>query len=393
MTAEIIPTVGATQLVAFDHQPTIRTKFGIGALEQLGQSALELSGSRILLVTDDGLIKAGHVARAEDILRDSGLTVFTFSDVEENPTTACVERGVAYVVAQGGVDLIVALGGGSSMDSAKAINFLITNGGKMEDYWGKEKAKKPLLPSIGVPTTAGTGSEAQRFALISQAESHRKMACGDIKARFKTVILDPALITSVPKAVAAHAGMDAITHAVESYVSSARNPYSQLYAREAWRQLEANFERVLAEPDDLDAWGHMLLGAHYSGCAIENSMLGAAHACANPLTARYGVIHGVAVGMMLPHVIRFNADAVGPLYGELTDAARLFGEDEACERLARRVDELREAAGQAGRLRDFDIPPEALHDLAEAAKNEWTGNFNPRPVDVEALEGLYRVAW
>ena len=381
-----------SDLAMCDYHPTIRVKFGEDALAELGRSARDLGGTRALLVTDPGLIAAGHVAHALAILEEAGVAVFVFHEVEENPTTAHVRACVRFAESVGGIDLIIALGGGSSMDCAKGANFLLTNGGEMEDYWGKELAKQPLLPSIGIPTTAGTGSEAQRFALISHEETHRKMACGDIKARFRTVILDPLLLRSAPRSVAAATGMDAITHAVESYVTLKRGPFSQLFAKEAWRLLNANFEKVLLRRDDAKAWGQMLLGAHFSGAAIENSMLGAAHACANPLTARFNVTHGTAVSMMLPHVIRFNRGLVGDLYAELLAVAGLeIGSDPAAT-LAERIDHLRELAGLPGRLTDFGIEPGDLPKLAKEAKTQWTGTFNPRPVSESEFEALFRSA-
>src|SRR5438132_8949800 len=174
-----------------------------------------------------------------------------------------------------------------------------------------------MLPAIGVPTTAGTGSEAQSYAIISDAETHVKMACGDPKAAFRIAILDPTLTVSQPKTVTAIAGFDAISHAVESYVTVSRTAISDLFARGAWRLLEAHYERVLVHPHDLPARGAMLVGAHEAGIAIEQSMLGATHACANPLTARYGTTHGIAIALMLPHVFRWNAEAAGDRYAAL----------------------------------------------------------------------------
>lgn len=392
MTAQSAISQRASQ-DAFDFQPTTRVRFGAGTLAELGECVQTLNGKRVLLVTDAGLMAAGHASRAADILRAADLHVFLFSDVHENPTTADVAQCVEYARSEGGVDCIVALGGGSAMDCAKGFNFLYTNGGQMEDYWGKEKAARPMLPSIGVPTTAGTGSEAQRFALISHAETHRKMACGDIKARFSTVVLDPELLVSVPRSVAASTGMDAITHAVESFVTTARNSVSQLFAKEAWRLLNANFEAVLRHDSDTDAWGAMLLGAHYAGSAIENAMLGAAHACANPLTARFDVVHGTAVGLMLPHVIRFNRDAVGDLYGILAQEAQLSeaGSDPV-ESLAQRIEALRDIAGLPGRLETLQIHADQLQVLAEDAATQWTGSFNPRPASITDFLNLYTTA-
>ena len=208
------------------------------------------------------------------------------------------------------------------MDCAKGINFLLTNGGRMADYKGFGKATKPMLPSVGVPTTAGTGSEAQCYALITDEQTHLKMACGDKKAAFRVAILDPEVTLSQPQTVTAVTGIDAVAHAIESFVCTKRNPLSQMCSPAAWRHLEPNFETVLRRPNDLAARGAMQVGAYLAGMAIENAMLGVCHSCANPLTAHYGITHGVAIGVMLPHVIRFNAPAVGPLYAELVDQAR-----------------------------------------------------------------------
>ena len=367
---------------SFDFQSSTRVVFGENSLDQLGDLTKELGGARVLLVTDPGIIRAGIPERALDSLQVANLDTFLFDGVAENPTSRHVADGVQFAKDQGGIDLLIGLGGGSAMDCAKGINFILTNGGRMEDYWGVDKATKPMLPAIGIPTTAGTGSEAQSFALISQEGTHQKMACGDKKARFRIVILDPVLTATTPKGVIAATGIDAISHAVESYVSTRRNPISQMFAKEAWQLLEKSFEIVVRDPENLEARSQMLLGAHLAGAAIENSMLGAAHACANPLTARYNITHGVAVGLMLPSVVRFNTQAVSRLYQELYLSP-----------LHKRVSELRAVAGLPERLRNFEIQREDLSQLAEAAAKEWTGKFNPRPVSKVELLKLYEAAY
>jgi len=378
----------------FDFQPTTRVIFDENAVDQLGALTRELGGRRILLVTDPGILRAGHVERALHALQKEPLEVFIFSEVEENPTTRHVENGVQFAKANASIDLIIGLGGGSAMDCAKGINFLLTNGGKMEDYWGVDKAAKPMLPSIGIPTTAGTGSEAQSFALISQEKTHIKMACGDKKARFRAVILDPNLVKTAPPKVAALAGIDAISHAVESYVCTRRNPISQMFAREAWRLLEQSFEVILKKPENIAAQSNMLLGAHLAGAAIENSMLGAAHASANPLTAAYGVPHGIAIGSMLPHVIRFNSAIVNDDYAGLLEAAGISSAPQTGgERLIERIVELKNAANLPQRLRECNVEKQALPDLAKAAASQWTGKFNPRPVAEKELLELYAAAF
>jgi alcohol dehydrogenase len=354
----------------------------------------ELGGSRVLLVTDPGLEEAGHPQKALAALREANLEAFLFDGVEENPTSLHVEAGVDEARRRR-IDFLVAVGGGSSMDCAKGINFVLTNGGTMSDYKGFGKATRPMLPSVGVPATAGTGSEAQSYALIADDKTHLKMACGDRKAAFRAAVLDPEVTVSQPRSVTAVTGIDALAHAVESYVCTKRNPLSQTFGREAWRLLEGYLETVLRRPDDLEARGAMQVGAHFAGVAIENAMLGACHACANPLTAHYGTTHGIAVGVLLPHVIRFNAAAVGDLYGELAHEVNLANGDTAAagEALARRVEELLRSAGMPTTLSECGVSREILPLLAEEAAGQWTARYNPRPAGEAELLHLYEAAF
>ncbi|HEX8476330.1 MAG TPA: iron-containing alcohol dehydrogenase [Pyrinomonadaceae bacterium] len=389
----------------FDFQPRTRVIFGAGALARLADAARELGFRRTLLVADRGLVAAGHVEQASRLLRGAGVAVNAFHDFESNPDTSMVERGRAHA-ATCEVDSIVALGGGSSLDCAKGINFLLTNGGEMRDYLGYGKAARPLLPMIGIPTTAGTGSEAQSYALISDAETHEKMACGDPRAAFRVAILDPALTLTQPRGVAATAGFDALAHAVETYVTTKRNPFSETFSREAWRLLHANYERVLSHPSDLEARGAMQLGAHFAGVAIENSMLGATHACANPLSARYGTEHGAALAMLLPTVVRWNNVVAATRYDELLSFAhdesdglgrsrrrRVVVGNDVGERLARRLRELIDAAGLPSRLGSGGVPQDDLPTLARDAASQWTGRFNPRPFDEQGALEVYQWAY
>jgi alcohol dehydrogenase len=388
------PRPGPAAPTAFDYHALTRVVFGPGTLGRLGDLARELGGTRVLLVTDPGLEAAGHPQRALAALRGAGLETFLFDGVEENPTTRHVEVGVDEA-RRNRVDLLVAVGGGSSMDCAKGINFLLTNGGEMRDYQGFGKASRPMLPSIGVPTTAGTGSDAQSYALIADEKTHMKMACGDRKAAFRAAVLDPEVTVSQPRGVTAVTGIDALAHAVESYVCTKRNLLSAAYAREAWRLLEGNFETVLRQPTDLEARGAMQVGAHFAGVAIENAMLGACHACANPLTAHYGLTHGIAIGVMLPHVVRFNAEAAGLLYGDLAHEVGLLNGDPAAAGnvLARRVEDLLRAAGLPATLSECGVSRGILPVLAEEAAGQWTGRFNPRPVGEPELLQLYEAAF
>lgn len=392
MSTEAVST-SASALTDFDFDPRTRVVYGAGVLDRLGSLASEL-GKRALLVTDNGLKEAGHEDRAIATLRESGVAVTIFDDVHSNPTTEDVNRGLG-VARESEVDLIIGLGGGSSMDAAKGINFILTNGGRMEDYHGVGKASKPMLPMIAVPTTAGTGSEAQSFALIADAETHMKMACGDKKAACRIALLDPELTITMPASVTAVTGIDAISHAVETYVTTKRNPVSHLFSRRAWSLLSKSFPRVLEDPTDVEARGGMLVGAHLAGAAIENSMLGATHALANPLSAHFNVTHGIAIGVMLPHVVRFNAEVVSELYSDLAVDAELCeaGDPSAAEHLAQYIGSIVTGWGLPNCLEDCHVRRELIPVMAEEASKQWTGTFNPRPVSTDSFKELYECAF
>jgi alcohol dehydrogenase len=382
-------------VIPFDYQPRTRIVFAPGAVERLAELAGELAARRALVVSDPGVVAAGHVDRALDVLRAAQIAVELFTGVGENPSTEHVATGLE-VARRFAPDLLIGLGGGSAMDCAKGINFLLTNGGRIEDYWGVGKASRPMLPMLAVPTTAGTGSEAQSFALISHPVTHVKMACGDVKAACRAAILDPRLTLTQPPRVTALTGIDAVAHALETYVTTKRNSMSLAFSRESWRLLAANFVRVLDEPDNLEARGGMQLGACFAGMAIETSMLGAAHALANPLTSQFHVPHGQAVSLMLPHVIRFNGATSAAAYHELwqltPEASGARDDADAVRLLAERVTGWVRRAGLAVTLDELDVPGDRLAGLAAEAARQWTGGFNPRRVGEEDFRGIYEAA-
>jgi alcohol dehydrogenase len=369
-------------IIAFAHAPGTRVVFGAGAVSGVGEVALELGGTRALIVTDPGIAGAGHAEWVMSALKSAGLEVSLFLEVNENPTTEDV-AGCVKVAQDAGIDIIIGLGGGSSMDTAKGCNFILTNGGEMKDYWGSGKATKEMLPLIAIPTTAGTGSECQSFALIADAKTHMKMACGDRKAAASVAILDPELTLTQPASVTAHTGIDALTHAIESAVCKSRTAVSGAYSRLAFALLNDGFEDVVKDPNCLRSRAKVQLGAAYAGVAIENSMLGAAHAAANPLTAHCGVVHGQAVGVMIPHVIEFNKrdNEIRAIYEELYPGD-----------LAARVTELMAMLGMATEISGFGINEGLIHTMATEAAGQWTADFNPRRVEVNDFRELYMAA-
>lgn len=386
-----------------DYRLRTRIVAGEGAIERLGALARELGAKRALIVSDPGVVAAGLYAKGSQSLRESGLEIFGFHELSENPTTKHVADGL-QTAKTFLPDLIVGLGGGSSMDCAKGINFLYSCGGSMADYWGVGKATQPMLPLIAIPTTAGTGSETQSFALISDADTHVKMACGDPKAAAAVAILDPLLTVSQPPRVTALTGIDALTHALETYVTNKRNAVSECFSREAWSLLSRGFPRVIEDPTDLSGRTQMQLGAAFAGMAIEASMLGSAHALANPLTAFLGVAHGQAVGMMMPFVVRFNHDVVEHRYRELAHLLPGVSYEDrrsGSEIIADRFTDWLQLAGLCTRLtqlENWSAPPDSpqfetrISEMADMASKQWTGAFNPRAASVDDYSRIYRSA-
>ena len=396
----------------FDFHCPTRIVFGPGRVAELGELTASLrlldgrGVKRALVVSDPGIEEVGHTQRGIESLQSAGIETLIFDGLQENPTTDNVDAGLA-VAKDYGPDVIVAIGGGSSMDCAKGINFVYSCGGRMQDYWGVGKATGPMLPMVAVPTTAGTGSEAQSFALISDAESHAKMACGDKRAAFRVAVLDPELTLTQPSRVAALSGMDAISHAVETLVTKKRNELSMAFSHQAWGLMAGCFgqlmnpelESELASRSGAGSWlnlrGRMQAGACFAGMAIENSMLGAAHALANPLTATFGVTHGEAVGIMLPQVVRHNSQDIGPAcaYNEIVGPFLEGTPGNAGDRLAEFLIELRTRAGLAGKLSECGVDKTKLPELAAQAATQWTGTFNPVEMTADDYLRLYENAY
>jgi alcohol dehydrogenase len=375
-------------MMGFDFHCRTRILFGADSVDGVGELARSFAAARVLLVTDAGLVAAGHADRVRARLESADIDVTRFDGTHENPTTADVDAAVAVARASK-PDVLVALGGGSAIDTAKGCNFIHTNGGVMVDYRGSatDRIARPLLPLIAIPTTAGTGSEVQSHALIADAVTHEKMACGDSRATPAVAVLDPRLTLTCPRSVTIHAGIDALAHAVETAVTTRRHAMSLMFSHEAAVRILRALPRVLAEPDALDARADLLLGATLAGMAIESSMLGGAHASANPLTARFDVVHGHAVGIMLPHVMRFNAHDSDAHRG-YDDLARRCGIDS----IERAVCEVLAAAGLPLRLSELGVTRGDLPELAADAVKQWTGTFNPRPLSSATFVELYESA-
>jgi alcohol dehydrogenase len=379
-------------LAIYDLHLLQRIFVGPDAIDKVVELA-QVSPKRALVVTDRGVKSAGYLNRVLASLQASSFDSFVLDSVPENPTAADIEKGVQFARESLPLGVIIGLGGGSPMDCAKAINIVLSYGGDLKLYLGYNDFHTPLMPSIGIPTTAGTGSEAQSYAVIADPDTHHKRAYGGRGVRFGAVVLDPKLCLSMPARLTALCGIDAISHVFESYVSTRRSPVSQMFAREAWRRIYSAFERVFENPADLEARAEMLWGAHFAGAAIENSMLGAAHATANPITARYDVTHGLAVGLMLPHVIKMNISVCGDLYDELVQTGGMDTDTEPVDLLCQWMRQIFSRAGLPLSLAECGVERRSLRAMAREAATQWTGRFNPKPVGEADLLELYEGAY
>ena len=375
-------------------QGRTRLLYGEGRLAELGPSASGLGMTRVLMVTSVDLMREGHVEAALDWLEAAGVEVECHF-VGEDPDHEVAE-GVAQVARENNVDGFVGLGGGSAIDAAKGGNLLFTHGGRIQDYWGQDKVLGPLRPMIAIPTTAGTGSEVQSAALISDAKTHRKKACVDEHLAPQVAILDPELSCSMPRTVTESSGLDALAHALETAVTRRRNELSVKYSVEALSLIHQPFLVALTDPENLQARGSMLLASTYAGLAIEHSMLGASHACANPLSQQYGISHGFAVGYALPTVLRWNGhdEHVRAQYAEVARQSGCahpdLGDYDAFEIL---LDTVEAFVGQTSAAESWRKAGVLLANPAELGKKaaaEWTAGFNPRILSEADFATLYR---
>jgi alcohol dehydrogenase len=356
------------------------------------------AGARALLVTDAGVRAVGHAHVCERVLRGAGLEVLVYDSVPENPTRNDA-RELGNQAQDFRPDLVVAIGGGSAIDCAKGGAIELTQPSGLDERHGRIILERPSLPIFAIPTTSGTGSECQSATLLSDDGTGRKRALLAPSLLPRLAVLDPAFTATQPDDVALAGALDAVAHGVETSVTRAQTVRSQRYALAALRLLLPHVGPALDAPSSRQSRGAMLLGASIAGMAIEQSMLGAAHASANPLTAQIGISHGLAVGLMLPAVTRHNAELAScqSTYAAIARCAGLVTgpttDSEASEALCEALEVLAERARRTLTV----VQREALvtwnrGDLASAAAEQWTGGFNPRDVTASDYVNLYRQA-
>lgn len=350
-----------------------KTVFGVGCAAALGEEAKSLGVRKALLVTDKVIReKTENVRNAVEVLQAHGIAVEVFDDVEHDPLVTTAQRGVEFA-RQFQPDAIIGLGGGSPLDIAKAIAVFLTNEGTpLSQMWGLENIPRPALPLILLPTTGGTGSEASRHCVLTDIEpdgSHKKKSIASSKVIARVAIIDPMLMLTAPPALTAATGMDALTHAIETYVSKEAQPLTDPLALEAVRLVGQHLRRATANGQDIEARSGMAYAAYMAGLAFSNGQLGIVHAIAMVLGSRFNVPHGVANALMLPYVMEFNEMAATSRFAQIAQALgdRIEGlsERDAAHRATRAVHRLMEDIGLPRQLGHVGVTREAIPVLAE----------------------------
>ena len=374
-------------------------RIGGGASRQLPEVLATLGLSRPLIVTDAFLLESGRVAELRDGLTAAGLTSRVFADTVPDPTVASVEAGAAFL-REGDHDCVVGFGGGSPLDSAKAIALLGSRGGAMADYKAPHVQDEPGLPVIAVPTTAGTGSEATRFTIITDAATDEKMLCPGLAWLPVAALVDYELTFTKPRRLTADTGIDSLTHAIEAYVSKRANAFSDGMALLAMRVIAPNLRRVCADPGDRAAREAMMLGATQAGIAFSNSSVALVHGMSRPIGAHFHVPHGLSNAMLLPAVTAWSAPAALPRYADCARAMGVADEREGDQSaVARLLEEL------AALNRELEVPGPAAWGIdaarwealvpvmcAQAAASGSPAN-NPRVPGANDMAMLYAQVW
>jgi alcohol dehydrogenase class IV len=371
--------------------------FGPGAAETVGDELKALGAKCVTVITDPGIEKAGILDMVRKTVEKAGLACMTFTGVEPDPRIEIVAYAVEKA-KRGNCDAILGVGGGSSMDIAKASAVMMTNPGKIDDYVGVGKVSNPLPPVILVPTTAGTGSEVTSIAVLSDTVNNVKKGVVSDYMYARAAVLDPMLTVGLPSHITASTGLDALTHAIESYTGARATFITETLAIEAIRIIAENLRLAYANGSNLMARSNMLKGSLLAGMAFSNTQTAAAHACALAIGGRFHLPHGVATSLMLPAVMEFNMVGCPDKFAAIAEA---FGEDttlmspmEGAELAIKSVKRLIEDIGFKMGLRNYGIPESAIPDLARGAMvaaRLWENN--PRSAALEQVEEMFRKAY
>ena len=368
---------------------------GAGAVEQAVNNLSQLGFKQALIVTDQPLVELGYAANLQQALAKQDIQASIFSEVQANPTTANVEAGLV-VLRQHQCDFVISLGGGSPHDCAKGIALVASNGGDIRDYEGVDRSAKPQLPLVAINTTAGTASEVTRFCIITDEKTHIKMAIVDKNVTPIMSVNDPLLMKNMPKSLTAATGMDALTHAVEAYVSSAANPITDACALKAVTLISQYLVRAVNDGTDMEAREQMAYAQLLAGMAFNNASLGYVHAMAHQLGGFYDLPHGVCNAILLPHVQRFNSQVASARQTEIAAAMGLEVKGVSFEQGAKlciqAIVQLSEQVGIPAGLAGLGVQEADFDTLAANAMKDACGITNPIQPSHQEVVAIFKAA-
>ncbi|MBA8736387.1 L-threonine dehydrogenase [Chromobacterium violaceum] len=362
---------------------------GAGCLQQAVDAMRGHGFRRALIVTDQGLVKAGLAAKVADMLGKADIEPVIFDGVHPNPSCANVNAGLA-LLKEKQCDVVVSLGGGSPHDCAKGIALVAVNGGKIQDYEGVDKSAKPQLPLVAINTTAGTASEMTRFCIITDESRHIKMAIVDKHTTPILSVNDPETMAGMPASLTAATGMDALTHAVEAYVSTIATPITDACALKAVELIAGFLRRAVKDGKDMEAREQMAYAQFLAGMAFNNASLGYVHAMAHQLGGFYDLPHGVCNAVLLPHVHAFNAASAGERLGDV--AIALGEKTRSAQAAIAAIKRLAADVGIPAGLRELGVKEADIPTLADNALKDACGLTNPRKGSHEDVCAIFRAA-
>ena len=386
---------GGGQMKAFSFSIPQNVLFGEGVIAKLPQAAKQLGGTHAFLISGPTLEKMGVVDKSRKILLQAEIEASTFCQTEGNPSVETVERAAAAFL-ESGADFIVALGGGSVMDVAKAVGVVAKYGGCITDYEGADKVPGEIVPQIAIPTTAGTGSEVTAFSVITDHRRHYKLTVFSYKLIPSYALLDPLLLKSAPAFVAAACGIDALVHAVEAYLSLDASPFSEAMSEKAMELIGKSIRKYVEDRNDTEAASDMLVGSLLAGIAFSWARLGNVHAMSHPVSAYYNVPHGVANGILFPYVLGYNEVEGYKKYLKIYNyisPEKCSDEMFAAGMLERMVRDLNAQIGIPAKMSDVGVKQDHFEQMAEDAMKSGNVKVNPRTTSKSDILSLYRKAW
>lgn len=377
----------------FTYELPTEIAFGVHAVNELPKWINTLKGSKVFIVSDPGVVQAGILDKVTSPLAESHISFQTFTEVDREPDVKTIEIATAEAKAFG-ADLVIGVGGGSAQDAAKAVAVMVNNEGKITQYAGLNNIPNPGVPIICIPTTAGTGSEVTIWTVISEKDNHRKFGIGGKYLAPTLALCDPALTLSLPGPMTAATGVDALTHALESFVNKATQPISEALSRESMRLIAKSLRKAVAQGDNLEARYDMLLASTIAAMAFNPTRLGLAHALCMPLGGKFKVPHGIANAILLPQVMQFNL--VGNLE-RFKEIAEIFGENtaglplrEAAELSVKAIKKLNQDIGIPAGFSEYGVTENDLDYIAKEGMESGNVLVNPRKPTLEDLKEIVR---